>query len=64
MNKFYIYYDCGFIRITEQLSIRITHNNKRMSYWTSKRSAKTWESAIKKKFPKAKLIECQLKPIL
>lgn len=63
MNNFYVYRIgiLACVRITKTLRIRNTMTPKKASYWTNKREAKSWEKAIKKKFPTAKLVECELK---
>ena len=42
---------------TKNLKIGFTKNIDKAAYWTNKRKAKTWNRAIKYKFPNATLRE-------
>jgi len=61
---FYIFQTGLYTYITvnpKTLKIGITSNLKKAAYWTSKKSAKSWENLIKKKFENAELKEAELK---
>jgi len=42
------------------LKIGSTKNPENSAWWTTKRSAKTWETSIKSKYPQAELKEATL----
>jgi hypothetical protein len=61
---FYVYIidDSTYVKIgkVNKISIGKTIDVTKMAYWESKKNALSWESVIKKKYPKAQLKEAVL----
>lgn len=59
---FYMYvYNGMYIRISSKtLKASTTDDIEKAAYWTDKRNAKSWGSAIKSKYPEAELKEAIL----
>ena len=68
MNKFYVYKIGGLscVKINKGKDSKKTFdlttcmNPSKASYWTSKKTAKSWEKYIKNIYPMAELAECEL----
>jgi hypothetical protein len=61
MNKFYLYKKGDkFIKINE-LKIGLSNNIDNASFWTSKKSAKSWKTKIEYKYTDVILVEAGFK---
>ncbi len=59
-NQFYLFTDGDkFVRV-KNLKISLVASIDKAAYWTSKKSAKTWERFIIGKYPNLKLVEGRL----
>lgn len=60
MNKFYLYKKGDkFIKINE-LKISLSKSIDNASFWTNKKSAKSWKNSVECKYPDAILVKAGL----
>ncbi len=60
-TELFVFYDGShFIRITKSLKLALVDDIDKAAYWTSKKTAKSWEGPIKYKYPKMKMTPAKL----
>ena len=59
MNVFYLFAtkDGMFVKVLKTLKFRKTKKMEYASYWTSKKSIKTWENYARARYPDVKIVE-------
>ena len=58
-TTFYVYkYGNGYIKVDKNLSLSLTKDIDKASYWSYKSQANSWKLSVERKYPGAKLVEC------